>query len=377
MKSLTLIVKVTDGCNMRCKYCYNSDSGYTSPVLPLEKLEKLLSVLATEFNEISVVWHGGEPLIAGMDYFARALEIENTIAKRCSSLKFTNSVQTNGTLINAKWAKFFKQNNFNPGISFDGLNNDKYRGNTEKTLAAIKLLKKHNVPFGCMSVVADDEFDLRANYDYFAKLGVGVEFSPVFAEGVGKNAKQNTEKFASDLISLFDFWLTDTKGVAVRTFASYLSMALGQNRRICANCSCIGKFLSISPDGKLYNCNRYSVRQYPFADVDDVQIIKDIFGGEKFVEFLKGSIERRNKCKSTCDLFDACNGGCSDCAMIENGLTEIPQNSCYLFKTVYRHIKQAADKLVTQQPPLNTLNPTVAKILINGTKQNTEKVELQ
>lgn len=55
MKSLTLIVKVTDGCNMRCKYCYNSDSGYASPVLPLEKLEKLLSILATEFNEISVV----------------------------------------------------------------------------------------------------------------------------------------------------------------------------------------------------------------------------------------------------------------------------------------------------------------------------------
>ena len=76
-------------------------------------------------------------------------------------------------------------------------------------------------------------------------------------------------------------------------------------------------------------------------------------------------------------MFDVCNGGCSDCAMIENGLTEIPQNSCYLFKTVYRHIKQAADKIVAEQPALDTLNPTVSKILINGTKQNTEKVELQ
>lgn len=377
MKSLTLIVKVTDGCNMRCKYCYNSDSGYASPVLPLDKLSKLLGILATEFNQISVVWHGGEPLIAGIDYFTRALEIENNLKKRYSSLTFANSVQTNGTLINAKWAKFFKDNDFKPGISFDGLRNDVYRGNTEQTLAAIKLLKKHKVPFGCMSVVADDEFDLLANYKYFAEMGVGMEFSPVFAEGAGKNTQKSTQKFAKDMIELFDFWLTDKNGVAVRTFASYMSMALGLNRRICSNCSCIGKFLSISPDGMLYNCNRYSVRQYPFADVEEISSVKDIFSGEKFTEFLKGSIERRNKCKNGCDLFDVCNGGCADCAIIENGLTEIPENSCYLFKTIYRHVKQAADKLLAEQTPLSELNPTVAKILIDGTKTEKENVELQ
>lgn len=41
MKSLTLIVKVTDGCNMRCKYCYNSDSGYTSPRFAVGKVGKI------------------------------------------------------------------------------------------------------------------------------------------------------------------------------------------------------------------------------------------------------------------------------------------------------------------------------------------------
>lgn len=378
MKTINLIVRVTDGCNMRCKYCYNSETGYDRTVLPLEKIEKLLTLLAKDYNRINVVWHGGEPLMAGKEYFEKAVEIEKKLSSTYGYLSFANSVQTNGSLIDAEWAKFFAKNDFKPGISFDGIDNDKYRGQTQKILAAMKLLKKHGVKFGLLAVVADENYDLKANYDYFAKLGAGAEFSPVFAEGAGKNAEQNNEKFARDMIDLFDYWLYDKKGVAIRTFVSYLSMSMGYNRRICTNASCIGKFLSVAPDGTLFNCNRYSVRQYPFAHVDEVNSAAEIFAGEKFVQFVKGSIERRNKCKAQCELFDKCSGGCADCAIAEGNLADIPEHGCYLFRKLYPHVALAAEKIKKEKISLDELNPAVKQMLVTcAAIDHNEEAELK
>lgn len=363
MKKVEVILKVTDTCNLRCAYCYNSEKGYKNNRVTLEQFEKLLTLLLTDYNFIHIIWHGGEPLCAGLSFFKEAMNVERKISMR-SSVTIENSIQTNGTLINSEWASFFKKHGFRVGISFDGVHNEKYRQQTEKTLQGMEKLKAAGLDFSCLAVVADEAYDLEENYRFFAEKKIAFDFSPMFSEGAAKDMpKMQTVKYANDCIALFDKWLYDTNGVSVRTFAYYMNMALGGNSRICSCASCHGKYICLSADGTLYNCGRDGVSAYPFGNIESVQSVKEMLSSEGAIRLLKGSVERRKKCKESCEYFQLCQGGCADIAIMENGLENIPVNHCYLFKTLYKHISEKIKKIVDDQVPLDTLNPTVKKVL--------------
>ena len=370
MKKIDVIVKASDSCNLRCKYCYNASRGFSSRLLPIEKLEKLFSILTSEFDEIDVVWHGGEPLCAGEEYFKKAMELEEKLTFS-KGVNFVNQIQTNGTLINKKWVKFFKKYHFGVGISYDGINNDKYRQKGELTLKGMKLLKEAGIRFGCIAVVGDKDYDLHQNYEFFKKLGAPVVFALMFLEGNAKELDKPTSKeYADKFIKLFDEWIVDKDGTSVRLFDTYIVMALGGRFRVCENCSCHTKYISINSEGNLFNCGREAVMNYPFGNIDDYSTYKEIFASSGAVNLLKGSIERRNKCKESCEYFSLCKGGCADNAILEGKLEDIPKESCSFFKLVYPHVKAKVDEIMKNQTPLEELNPSFKRILLKNFKKS-------
>lgn len=365
MKKIEVILKVTDACNLRCKYCYNGERPYANNCLSAEHFEKLLTLLQTGYDLIHIIWHGGEPLSVGLEYYRNAMDIERKIHIR-SGVLIENSIQTNGTLIDAQWIRFFQENDFHVGISFDGIENEKYRQQTDKTEKAMKALQDAGVKFGCNAVVADDQYDLKANYRYFAQKCISFDFSRMLQEGGAKGMPSvATVAYAKALNELFDEWIYDTEGVSIRTFALYLNMACGGRYRICSTCSCHMKYLSISPDGTLYNCGRESLGQYPFGSVEDFENVKDVFTCDNAIALISGSIARREKCKQTCEYFSLCAGGCPDVAILENGLENPPVEYCYTFKTVYTHVREVYEDIVARKVPLSKLNPCVKQILAN------------
>ncbi len=363
MKKIDVILKVTDKCNLRCKYCYNSKTGYGDKVLPLEYFEKLLYLLVESYDTVRVVWHGGEPLCAGIDYFKKAIDIEQKI-KFQYGIPIENSIQTNGTLITKEFADLFKKNDFKVGISYDGLENDKYRQQGNKVLEAFKLLRKNKVKFGCLAVVADEDYDLLANYKFFAENNIPVDFNYLFPEGEAKKLSGVKAKaFADKMCELFDYWLYDKKGVDVRTFSFYLNTSIGGCARVCANSSCHGKYLGLCPDGTLQNCGRDSVSAYPFVNVMDIDNINQAFASKGAIDLFKGSIARRNKCKESCELYSVCQGGCADCAIWDSGLENIPESSCIIFKTLYAKIRDTFKEVMEKKIPLTDLNPSIKYVL--------------
>lgn len=370
MKKVEVILKVTDACNLRCKYCYNSQREYAKNCLPLEQFEKLLNVLLTGYNLIHIIWHGGEPLCAGMDYFRKAMALERKIYLD-KGVTIKNSIQTNGTLIDQEWIRFFKEYDFDVGISFDGIHNEKYRGQTDKTLRAMELMRSAGVKFGCNAVVADDDYDLKANYRFFREKKIGFDFSRLLSEGGGKNMPSpGSVNYAQAMCDLFDEWLYDTQGVSVRTFGVYLNLATGGRSRLCTCASCHMKYLSIAPDGTVYNCGRDSVCRYPFGKIDDFENTQQIFASKGARDLITGSVIRRNKCKAQCPYFDLCAGGCADIAIMENGLENIPTDFCHIFQTLYGHISEAFQTITQQKTPLSQLNPTVKDILAKNLSKN-------
>jgi uncharacterized protein len=375
MKKIEVILKVTDACNLRCKYCYNSEKAYVKNCLSLEHFEKLLNVLLTGYNMIHIIWHGGEPLCAGIDYFRKAMDVERRIQIQ-NGVTIENSIQTNGTLIDREWVRFFKEHGFRVGISFDGIDNEAYRGQTEKTRNAMRLLREAGLRFGCNAVVSHNDYDLKANYQFFKEQGISFDFSPLLSEGGGKSMPSTqVVAYAEKLCRLFDEWIYDTDGVSVRTFSLYLNLASGGRFRVCTCASCHLKYLSIAPDGTVYNCGRDSVGQYPFGKIDEFETTAQIFASEGARALIGGSVRRREKCKASCEYFSVCAGGCADIAIMENGLENMPTDFCYTFKTVYKHVSETFARITAEKTPLSQLNPTVKAVLARNMARMTGSTE--
>ena len=234
MKKIEVILKVTERCNLKCKYCYNGEVECRGGTLSHERFEKLLRTLLTGYNLIHIIWHGGEPLLAGIDYFKATMDVERRVQIETGAI-IENSIQTNGTLINGEWIRFFKEHGFRVGISFDGVENERYRQGSDKVMRAMKMLRSEGMRFGCNAVVADDSYDLKKNYLFFKEKGLSFDFSRMISEGGAKGMScVDGDNFAREMCELFDEWIYDTEGVSIRSFVLYMNLALGGKYRLCS-----------------------------------------------------------------------------------------------------------------------------------------------
>lgn len=362
MKKIQLIIKVTNGCNLRCKYCYNAASEFKHETVSMEKIEKLLT-LFSNYDEIDIIYHGGEPLLVGKEFYTKMIELEKRINASCG-VKFVNCVQTNATLIDEKWLSFLKKHNIMVGVSFDGLYNDRYRGKTEETVRAIELMKKNKVSFGCISVVADQDYDIAKNYEYLKQYGMNVDFSYVFIEGNAKTIEVlPVESYVKQMIDLFDVWMRDKNGIMIRNFEYMINKINKCGREYCGNGSCIGNFFCMDASGNIYGCGREAVHKYCFGNVDKVESLSEVFNSASFKEYITGTIQRRNHCMGNCEFFDYCKGGCSDEAVAHGDITRQNPQYCYFFKTLYKHIKMRIDEVFASKADLSEFNPNFKKLL--------------
>ncbi len=366
MKRAQIIIKVTNGCNLRCKYCYNSAKEYKHEVIALEKIEKMFE-LVRDFDRVNVIFHGGEPMLASRDFYKQVLEMEKKMTL-LTSISFTNQIQTNATLLDSQWLHFFKKNNIGVGISFDGIYNDEYRGKTQDTIDAIELLHKNKMQFGCIAVVADKDYDVLKNYEYFKTLKLDVDFSYVFIEGNAKSIEVlPVESYVRQMVDLFDIWMYDQDGIPVRNFHYMLNKLFHCGGEYCCNGSCIGNFFCLDVNGDIFGCSRESMHEYCFGNVNDVQSMSDILNSEDFKKLIIGAITRRKSCAEKCELFDYCKGGCSDDAITNGDISKQNAQYCFFFKTLYTHIQKRVDEVFEQKIDLSTLNPYFRKALIQAT----------
>ena len=108
-------------CNLACKYCFFLDKEMLYPGsnfhMSNEVLENFIRQLiaAHRSPQVTVAWQGGEPTLMGIDFYRRAVELQKKYGK--PGMTFENTMQTNGTLLDDEWCRFFKENNFLIGIA--------------------------------------------------------------------------------------------------------------------------------------------------------------------------------------------------------------------------------------------------------------------
>ena len=183
MKRITVLLKPTEECNFRCKYCYHSDTNFEQGRMSIELFEEIIDKLSSCYNSISLTFHGGEPLLMGYGFYEKALGIIEK--KRNNGTNWQLSIQTNGYLLDEKFCLLFKTHGFSPSVSFDGPGDlNCLRDKTEEVTNNIINLKSKGYDISLLGVVTQKNVKHLLEYYNFAKTHkFHCKFNPVFESG--------------------------------------------------------------------------------------------------------------------------------------------------------------------------------------------------
>ncbi len=322
LNTKTVIVKVTNDCNFDCKYCFLEKNIPKNKIVSKQIIRRLFEELQNELDskEISILWHGGEPLLAGIDFFKEMVEIEKDY-----KIKFRNEIQTNGSLITDEFANFFIANEVHVGLSLDGPQkiNDltrRDRGNNGtfvNVMNKIKILKEHNLQSGVIATISKCNVNYPEQiYSFFKENNLPFQFNPLFYSG---NAKENfnsltirPEEYTEFLIRLGKIWLDDPEPVNISVFDKMFGSIFtnGNYGSFCSSClDCHKLFLAVGPTGELYPCCLFQgYDEFSYGNILDIKL-RDILNSPAWKKMSQRKMHIQKTC-SNCSIYDYCYGGC-------------------------------------------------------------------
>lgn len=348
-------------CNMRCAYCYYLDKGkYSAHQKQTRMNQALLDRLIREVIEaspgpaVSFVWHGGEPTLAGLEFYQRAVELQRKYLP--PGWQAWNNLQTNGLLLNQKLCRFLKENRFDVGVSIDGNEmahnaNRRDRGGKptyERVRQAIRLLRDTGIqPDLLCTVNAATLDDPEGVYRALAELGCGwVQFIPIVArlpEGGFSPESVTPEGYGEFLCRVFDLWVCNSLGkMDVQLFAEMARILAGGQASVCWMAPECGRAVVVEEDGGVYACDHFVDPAHRLGNLADAKL-GELLDGPAQSAFGRGKRETLTaQCKS-CPWYKFCGGGCPKDRF---GVSESGEpGHYYLCKGLKRFFANAAPEL--------------------------------
>lgn len=332
MPAASILIKpASANCNMDCRYCFykclsHNREEYSKGFMKEETLEKLIRNAIDYADEyLAFAFQGGEPMLAGISFFEKAIALQKKYNTGEKKLKIENTLQTNAILIDDNWAKFFAQNNFLIGISLDGPRKEhdaaRYdvndRPTFERVMRAISILKKYNVAFNILTVIKNStagkasalyRFYKRNNFNY-------IQLIPCMDEENRQNGTESEyavspENYGKFLCDFFDLWYEDLKKgdiMDVRMFSNLAQMSVGflpEECGMCGQCKC---YFVVEGDGSIYPCDFYCMDDYKLGTADTS--FHELIRSDLVRQFEQVSTHRAKECLN-CEYYALCQGGC-------------------------------------------------------------------
>ncbi len=386
-------------CNLDCNYCYYLDKaeiyGGREPRMNLEMLETCVReyIQANDAQEVMFNWHGGEPTVMGLDFYKQALMLQK---KYAGDKIIHNTLQTNGTLLNADWASFFRDNDFLIGISIDGPQSihDKFRRDKggaptfEKVMRGIEILYRGNVQFNTMSTVnkASEGRGLEV-YKFLKSIGSHyMQFMPVVEHvkyPLGKDGRPmkkarpfivdpsesgaviapwsiDSLAFGKFLCDIFDYWVCNDVGqYYVNQFDASLACWYGEMPGVCTHGETCGGNTIIEHNGDVYPCDHFVYSKYLLGNITQKSLRSMIMSPEQ----TKFGIDKRNslpgKC-IRCKYRFVCNGECpkhrfNKTESGETGLNVLCEGYYKFFSHIDPYMAKMVEFLNKEQAPANII----------------------
>lgn len=375
-------------CNIACDYCFYLEkeqgtlrAGKPSRHMNDATLETFVRqyIDANPGPEVEFTWQGGEPTLAGIPFYEKALQLQK---KYAGGKRVRNSMQTNGVLIDEAWAQFLAKNNFLVGLSIDGPAwlHDTWRKTRSghsvfnKVIAAMSLLRQHHVAVNVLTVVNNVTAEHPQEIYRFLTRDLGakfVQFIPAVEqravnEKYGEllypqslSGRQVTEWSVSGeqwgrfINGVFDLWVREDVGrVYVQLFDSALAAWLGEKPSLCVMQSSCGFGLVIEQNGDVYSCDHYVYPEHRLGNVRSDSLAK-MAASKKQRKFGMAKTQVAAECER-CEWRFACHGGCPKHRIHKSG-ERWHNHLCAGYKAIFSHMNPymrfMAEQIQHQRPP--------------------------
>jgi len=351
-------------CNLDCHYCYYLKKEFLYPdgnafQMSDEVLERYVvqQIEAAPGPMVNFAWHGGEPTALGLAYFQKIVAFQRK--HRPEGKKITNGIQTNGTLVNDEWCRFFAAERFQVGLSIDGPRelHDGYRVDKggkpthKQVLRAFRLLNEHRVHCDVLCVVHDRNVRHPTQvYRFFKDIGVEfLQFLPL-VEKVNGGVSPRTvpaEAFGDFLCTIFDEWVRHDVGkIAIQIFDEAARPAAGLDHSLCIFRETCGDVPVVEHNGDFFSCDHFVEPEYRVGNIGDRHLgdLVESPAQRAFGEAKRDSLPRY--CRE-CEVLAMCNGGCPKDRFIrapdgEEGLNYL----CAGYKQFFIHSRPYLKKMV-------------------------------
>ena len=386
-------------CNLDCEYCYYLEK---SILYQKRKAFKMTDELLERFVEsyihcqttpfILFTWHGGESLLRGIDFYRKAVKLQKQYGR---GRQISNSIQTNGILLNDEWCRFFKDNNFLVGISIDGPEpfHDCYRkdcggrGTFVRVMKGIELLHKHQVDFNTLSVLHNKNVRYPLEiYRFFKDIGSQyMQFTPIVERLGSRNDglelltatdqpadseiapwSVNPVEYGRFYITMFNEWVKQDVGrYYVQLFDATLACFVSEQPGVCLYARTCGHALAMEHNGDVYACDHFVYPEYLRGNIHNQSLVEITLSNTQIAFGNEKQNSLPAQCRN-CQYMKLCNGECpknriSTTKDGDPGLNYLCPGLQRYFKHVWPYMEFMAEELRNERPPANIMRSGLVK----------------
>jgi serine-type anaerobic sulfatase-maturating enzyme len=317
-------------CNLGCRYCYYLKKESLYPTgqsfrMSDSVLEEYIvqHIKACPGPTINFSWHGGEPTLLGLDYFRKMVTLQRKHLP--PDRRITNGIQTNGTLLDEKWALFLSAENFSVGLSLDGPPelHDRLRvfkgGNPthDEVMHGYRLLRQHQIPCDLLCVVHAQNVQYPARiYRFFKQIEAQyITFIPLVepesneAGGVSPRTVP-AESWGNFLCTVFNEWKAEDIGrIQVQIFEEAARTAFRQEHALCIFRKTCGDIPVIEHNGDFYSCDHFVNKEHLLGNILEIPLV-DLLESPAQRAFGQAKWDSLPRYCRTCEVLELCYGGC-------------------------------------------------------------------
>lgn len=385
---MTMLKPAGSLCNLDCTYCYYLDKAVQYGGRQAQMDDALLETYIRQYieaNEVPVVtfcWHGGEPLLAGLDFYRRAVAYQRRYA---DGRRIENTLQTNGTLVDEAWCDLFAGEGFLVGISLDGPQDihDAFRltkggqPTFERVMRSVEMMRAKGVEYNTLSVVnrlcegRGTEIyrffrdTVRSRYMQFlpaVEHVVDVEGMrrPLIVSPEHEGARLaewsvTAEGYGDFLCDVFDAWVvSDVGSCFVQMFDATLAQWCGVQPGVCSMGETCGDALVVEHNGDVYACDHFVYPEHRLGNIRETPL-RELYRSRRRIEF---GLSKRNALPREClrcKYYFACRGECPKHRFEKGSDGSLKNSLCAGLMHYFRHaepyMERMRDLLAAQQSP--------------------------
>lgn len=367
-------------CNLECAYCFYLPKERLYPRSRSRMPDGLLELFvrqhieAQRSPEVTFTWQGGEPTLMGLDFFRRAVDLQQRYRRPGTEVR--NALQTNATTLDDEWCRFLRENRFLVGASLDGPRevHDAFRVDKggaptfDRVMAGIGLLSRHGVDFNVLACVHAASAGRGREVYRFLRDEVRapmVQFLPVVElreeDGAVTDRSITGRQYGAFLIDVFDEWVRRDVG---RTFVQLFDVALGiwfgHPSSLCVHAETCGDVLALEHGGDVFSCDHFVGRRHRLGNIAATPLAR-LAASEPQRAFGEAKRDGLPRYCRECGVRFACNGGCPKDRVLttpdgEPGLNWLCDGYRAFFAHVDRPMRDMAELLRRRRPPAEIMS---------------------